>query len=84
MPLWHVVHVPGVTPRWLKRAPPNVTVLWHSAHPCVVGGCDGGIAAALTRVPVAWQPAQALGVPLNTPLTWHDSHGVLRWAPVSA
>ena len=84
MPLWQLVHVPGVMPTWLNRAPPNDTVLWQSAQPCVVGGCDGGIAEAPTRVPVEWQPSQALGVPLKTPRTWHDSHGALRWAPESA
>ena len=30
-----------------------------------------------------WQDAQSVGVPLNTPPTWHLAHAIPIWAPVS-
>ena len=32
---------------------------------------------------LVWQPAQAVGVPLNTPPTWHFEQRAPLWAPVS-
>ncbi len=84
MPLWQVVQLPMVTPEWVKRAPTKVCVLWQVSHDCVVGTCCCGITTLPRdrRMPDWWHEAQSRGVPLNTPLAWHDSQRASTWLPV--
>jgi hypothetical protein len=52
-PLWQVEQAPGCTPLWLKFAPEKVVVLkWHVSQASLVSRCLGGLAVALTRLPV--------------------------------
>jgi hypothetical protein len=72
-PLWHVAQLPGCTPTWLKRAPANVAVVWQALQGWVTGMWFLGITTAETRLPIVWQEAHCVGVPLKTPLWWQES-----------
>ena len=76
VPLWHVAQDPAVTPTWSNLAPANDFVLWQVSQVCCVGMWVVGSTTfeRARREPLMWQVAQSLGVPLNTPLMWHDSH----------
>ena len=47
--------------------------------------CRGGLTTLVrdSGEPAAWQVAQSRGVPLKTPLTWHDSQRSLACTPMS-
>lgn len=48
----------------------NDLVLWQLSQDCCVGMCVGVMTTLprAIRLPLMWQLAQSLGVPLNTPL----------------
>ncbi|PKO45611.1 MAG: hypothetical protein CVU30_01960 [Betaproteobacteria bacterium HGW-Betaproteobacteria-3] len=54
----------------------NDLVLWQLSQDCCVGMWVGVMTTLprAIRLPLMWQLAQSLGVPLNTPLIWQDSH----------
>jgi hypothetical protein len=85
MPLWHVAQVPAATPAWFIFAPLKATVEWHVSHACCVATWASGLTVLPRdqRDPATWHESQLRGVPLNTPPTWHPSHGAALCTPVS-
>jgi hypothetical protein len=80
LPLWQVVHVPGATPLWSKRAPDQVEVRWQESHAAVVATCPAGFPTADAPL---WQVAQVPGAtpmwlkraPWKDSVLWQLSHG---------
>ncbi|OIN93270.1 MAG: hypothetical protein AUJ20_04740 [Comamonadaceae bacterium CG1_02_60_18] len=84
-PLWQLAHDPAATPVCLNLAPVNVLAVWQLSQAAAVGKCVADLVMLLPAkaAPAVWQVTQSRGVPLNTPLTWQDSHLAVVCAPVS-
>ena len=81
-PLWQLAQEPARTPTWVKRAPAKVMVLWQDSQDCVTGMWFAGMTTLALALPAVWQDAHCVGVPLKTPLRWHDSQRTAWCAPV--
>jgi len=70
-----------VMPTWLKLAPNHVLVLWQSWH-CVEMLLAMWFGAVVAWYSARWQSTHWLGVPANTPPTWHSVQSAPACAPV--
>ena len=75
-PLWQEAQEPAAIATWLKRAPAKVDVLWQDSQGCVTGMWFAGMTTLAILLAAVWHEAHCLGVPLNTPRTWHESQRV--------
>jgi hypothetical protein len=75
-PLWQEAQEPAAIATWLKRAPAKVDVLWQDSQGWVTGMWFAGMTTLAILLAAVWHEAHCLGVPLNTPRTWHESQRV--------
>src|SRR3990167_3854889 len=82
-PLWQLPQALGAMPLWSNLAPVKVTAEWQLSQPNGVAKWVAGLTILDRdrRLPWVWQVAHSLGVPLNTPDTWHDSQRALACMP---